>query len=62
MFGSHISSIDPVAILSVLMSLKMSTDTIYILVFGVLLLNGGIAITLFKALVQQYETKVPFDG
>jgi len=56
-FGSLISSIDPVAILSVLSSLKMSeTDTIYILVFGESLLNDGIAITLFKSLVQQYES------
>mmetsp|Transcript_20938 Transcript_20938/g.45398 ORF Transcript_20938/g.45398 Transcript_20938/m.45398 type:complete len:1026 (-) Transcript_20938:62-3139(-) len=57
-FGSLISSIDPVAILSVLTSLKMSeTDTIYILVFGESLLNDGIAITLFKSLVQQYDSK-----
>jgi len=56
-FGSLISSIDPVAILSVLTSLKMSeTDTIYILVFGESLLNDGVAITLFKSLVQQYES------
>lgn len=55
-FGSLISSIDPVAILSVLTRLKMSeTDTIYILVFGESLLNDGIAITLFKSLAQQYE-------
>jgi len=56
-FGSLISSIDPVAILSVLTSLKMSeTDTIYILVLGESLLNDGIAITLFKSLVQQYNS------
>ena len=56
-FGALISSIDPVAILSVLTSLKMSeTDTIYILVFGESLLNDGVAITLFKSLVQQYES------
>eukprot|EP00581_Thalassiosira_minuscula_P003340 CAMPEP_0183740034 /NCGR_PEP_ID=MMETSP0737-20130205/58695_1 /TAXON_ID=385413 /ORGANISM="Thalassiosira miniscula, Strain CCMP1093" /LENGTH=971 /DNA_ID=CAMNT_0025975009 /DNA_START=206 /DNA_END=3118 /DNA_ORIENTATION=+ len=56
-FGSLISSIDPVAILSVLTSLKMSeTDTIYILVFGESLLNDGIAITLFKSLVSQYQS------
>ena len=56
-FGCLISSIDPVAILSVLTSLKMSeTDTIYILVFGESLLNDGIAITLFKSLVQQYDS------
>ncbi|KAL3823950.1 hypothetical protein ACHAXA_007921 [Cyclostephanos tholiformis] len=54
-FGSLISSIDPVAILSVLTSLKMNeTDTIYILVLGESLLNDGIAITLFKSLCQQY--------
>ena len=57
-FGSLISSIDPVAILSVLTSLKMSeTDTIYILVLGESLLNDGIAITLFKSLIQQYQSK-----
>jgi NhaP-type Na+/H+ or K+/H+ antiporter len=54
-FGSLISSIDPVAILSVLTNLKMNeTDTIYILVLGESLLNDGIAITLFKSLCQQY--------
>jgi NhaP-type Na+/H+ or K+/H+ antiporter len=56
-FGSLISSIDPVAILSVLTSLKMNeTDTIYILVLGESLLNDGIAITLFKSLCQQYAS------
>ncbi|KAL7433726.1 hypothetical protein ACHAXM_003699 [Skeletonema potamos] len=56
-FGSLISSIDPVAILSVLTSLNMSeTDTIYIIVLGESLLNDGIAITLFKALVQSYQS------
>ncbi len=55
-FGSLISSIDPVAILSVLTSLNMSeTDTIYIIVLGESLLNDGIAITLFKSLVQSYS-------
>jgi len=56
-FGSLISSIDPVAILSVLTSLNMSeTDTIYIIVLGESLLNDGIAITLFKSLVQSYQS------
>ena len=55
-FGSLISSIDPVAILSVLTSLDMSeTDTIYILVFGESLLNDGVAITLFKSLLEHYH-------
>lgn len=56
-FGSLISSIDPVAILSVLTSLNMGeTDTIYIIVLGESLLNDGIAITLFKSLVQSYQS------
>ena len=56
-FGSLISSIDPVAILSVLTSLNMSaSDTIYIIVLGESLLNDGIAITLFKSLVQSYQS------
>jgi len=54
-FGALISSIDPVAILSVLTSLNMTeTDTVFIMVFGESLLNDGIAITLFKALVNTY--------
>jgi NhaP-type Na+/H+ or K+/H+ antiporter len=64
-FGSLISSIDPVAILSVLTSLNMSeTDTIYIIVLGESLLNDGIAITLFKSLIQSYQTNaaVTTDG
>mmetsp|Transcript_8014 Transcript_8014/g.16368 ORF Transcript_8014/g.16368 Transcript_8014/m.16368 type:complete len:987 (+) Transcript_8014:179-3139(+) len=63
-FGSLISSIDPVAILSVLTSLKMTeTDTIYILVLGESLLNDGIAITLFKSLVEHYSANaaISFD-
>eukprot|EP00970_Alexandrium_tamarense_P014200 scaffold3950_cov175-Alexandrium_tamarense.AAC.1 len=56
-FGSLISSIDPVAILSVLTSINMSeTDTIYILVFGESLLNDGVAITLFKSLIEHYHS------
>ena len=56
-FGALISSIDPVAILSVLKSLNVSeTDTIFILVFGESLLNDGIAITLFKALAAHYSS------
>ena len=56
-FGSLISSIDPVAILSVLTSLNMSeTDTIYIIVLGESLLNDSIAITLFKSLIQSYQS------
>jgi len=57
-FGSLISSIDPVAILSVLTSLNLcQTDTIFILVFGESLLNDGIAITVFKTLVDRFDGK-----
>mmetsp|Transcript_3238 Transcript_3238/g.3708 ORF Transcript_3238/g.3708 Transcript_3238/m.3708 type:complete len:832 (-) Transcript_3238:142-2637(-) len=55
-FGALISSIDPVAILSVLTSLNLTErDTIYIMVLGESLLNDGIAITLFKTLVAHYD-------
>lgn len=61
-FGALISSIDPVAILSVLTSLNMcETDTIFILVFGESLLNDGIAITLFKSLVGRYNSEANID-
>jgi len=54
-FGSLISSIDPVAILSVLTSLNLTeTDTVFILVFGESLLNDGVAITLFNTLISHY--------
>ena len=57
-FGALISSIDPVAILSVLTSLNLcQTDTIFILVFGESLLNDGIAITTFKTLVDRFDGK-----
>jgi len=53
-FGSLISSIDPVAILSVLSSLNLNQkDMIFILVFGESLLNDGVAITLFQSLVER---------
>lgn len=57
-FGALISSIDPVAILSVLTSLNLDQrDTIFILVFGESLLNDGIAITLFKTLAGRFDGK-----
>lgn len=55
-FGALISSIDPVAILSVLTSLNMTEqDTVFIMVFGESLLNDGVAITLFRALITQFN-------
>ena len=51
MFGSLISSIDPVATLSILAGVGVSqTDTLYTLVFGESLLNDGVAIVLFEVL------------
>ena len=53
-FGALISSIDPVAILSVLKSLNFSeTDTIFVLVFGESLLNDAISITVFHSLARR---------
>ncbi len=55
-FGALISSIDPVAILSVLSSINLTErDTVFIMVFGESLLNDGISITLFKTLIRHYE-------
>lgn len=61
-FGALISSIDPVAILSVLSSLNLDQkDTIFILVFGESLLNDGIAITVFQVLVDRFDGRTK-DG
>ncbi|CAJ1943066.1 unnamed protein product [Cylindrotheca closterium] len=52
-FGSLISSIDPVATLSILAGVGVSqTDTLYTLIFGESLLNDGVAIVLFETLVD----------
>ncbi len=57
-FGALISSIDPVAILSVLSSLKLTEeDTVFIMVFGESLLNDGVSITLFNSLVRHHEVE-----
>mmetsp|Transcript_7623 Transcript_7623/g.10851 ORF Transcript_7623/g.10851 Transcript_7623/m.10851 type:complete len:744 (-) Transcript_7623:86-2317(-) len=61
-FGALISSIDPVAILSVLTSLNLDQkDTIFILVFGESLLNDGIAITVFQTLVDRFDGRTNDD-
>lgn len=55
-FGALISSIDPVAILSILSSLGLTQgDTVYILVLGESLLNDGVAVTVFKTLVGRLD-------
>jgi NhaP-type Na+/H+ or K+/H+ antiporter len=53
LFGSLISSIDPVATLGILSSVGVSQrDTLYTLIFGESLMNDGVAIVLFDTLVK----------
>lgn len=61
-FGALISSIDPIAVLSVLNSMGMTdADTIYVLIFGESLLNDGVAIVLFQTLVHFLDESLEFD-
>lgn len=56
LFGALISSIDPVATLSVLSSVGIrENDAMYILVAGEALLNDGAAIVLFKTLLDHLD-------
>jgi len=51
LFGSLISSIDPIAVLSILTNLGCkNTDALYVIIFGESLLNDGVAIVLFDTL------------
>jgi NhaP-type Na+/H+ or K+/H+ antiporter len=53
LFGALMSSIDPVATLSILSSVGVRhTDTLYTLIFGESLLNDGVSIVLFDSLVR----------
>jgi NhaP-type Na+/H+ or K+/H+ antiporter len=62
-FGSLISSIDPIAVLSVLSSMGMTDqDTIYVIIFGESLLNDGVAIVLFETLVHFLDDNMVVDG
>jgi NhaP-type Na+/H+ or K+/H+ antiporter len=61
-FGALISSIDPIAVLSVLSNMGMSdTDTVYVLIFGESLLNDGVAIVLFHTLVHFLDETLVID-
>jgi NhaP-type Na+/H+ or K+/H+ antiporter len=53
LFGALMSSVDPVATLSILSSTGVSrSDTLYTLIFGESLLNDGVSIVLFDSLVR----------
>lgn len=61
-FGALISSIDPVAVLSVLSNMGMATtEDLYVLVFGESLLNDGVALVLFETLVLFLDENVTLD-
>jgi NhaP-type Na+/H+ or K+/H+ antiporter len=61
-FGALISSIDPIAVLSVLSNMGMTdNDTIYVLIFGESLLNDGVAIVLFHTLVHFLDENLIID-
>ncbi|KAL7444594.1 hypothetical protein ACHAXH_006446 [Discostella pseudostelligera] len=62
-FGALISSIDPIAVLSVLSNMGMTdSDTIYVLIFGESLLNDGVAIVLFQTLVHFLDESLVIDS
>eukprot|EP00550_Attheya_septentrionalis_P006795 CAMPEP_0198295942 /NCGR_PEP_ID=MMETSP1449-20131203/30205_1 /TAXON_ID=420275 /ORGANISM="Attheya septentrionalis, Strain CCMP2084" /LENGTH=1030 /DNA_ID=CAMNT_0043996381 /DNA_START=243 /DNA_END=3335 /DNA_ORIENTATION=- len=62
-FGALISSIDPIAVLSVLSNMGLSeTDSIYVLIFGESLLNDGVAIVLFETLVHFLDESLVIDA
>lgn len=62
-FGALISSIDPIAVLSVLSNMGMTdTDTIYVVIFGESLLNDGVAIVLFQTLVHFLDDNMEVDS
>ena len=59
-FGSLISSVDPVAVLSIMGSSDLGVDPLlYSLVFGESVLNDAIAIALFKTFFKYYDPEGP---
>ena len=59
-FGSLISSVDPVAILSIMGNPDLGVDPLlYSLVFGESVLNDAIAISLFKTFFEFYKPEGP---
>ena len=62
-FGALISSIDPIAVLSVLNNMGLTdSDAIYVLIFGESLLNDGVAIVLFQTLVHFLDETLVVDA
>jgi len=62
-FGALISSIDPIAVLSVLSNMGMSDkDQIYVIIFGESLLNDGVAIVLFQTLLHFMDENLIIDS
>lgn len=62
LFGALMSSIDPVATLSILSGVGVGhSDPLYTLIFGESLLNDGVAIVLFNSLVQHMGDSTVVD-
>jgi len=62
-FGALISSIDPIAALSVLSNMGMTDkDTVYVVIVGESLLNDGVAIVLFETLVHFLDDDMIVDS
>jgi sodium/hydrogen exchanger 8 len=62
-FGSLISSVDPVATLSIMGNPEINCDPLlYSLVLGESVLNDAIAIVLFKAFMNCYDSAVEFSS
>ena len=61
LFGSLLSSVDPVATLSIMGNSELQCDPLlYNLVFGESVLNDAIAIVLFNTFMAEYEAKQSF--
>lgn len=61
-FGAFISSIDPIAVLSVLSNMGMTDlDTIYVVIFRESFLNDEVAIVLFETLVHFLDDNIEVD-
>ena len=55
-YGSLVSSIDPVATLSILGSMGvLDTNTLCVIVFGESILNDGVSIAMFDSLVAHFR-------